>query len=82
MDKFGHPHMAGGLAIVRRSVDMTTHGTPHIRHFFGTFIDEQDDQFDIRMVGADRIGNVLNEDRFARAWGRDDQPGAGPCRWG
>src|SRR5262249_37032565 len=40
---------------------------------FGPFVYQQDNQCDFRVIAGDRIGNVLQEHRFAGAGWRNDQ---------
>ena len=46
----------------------------HIRHFFGTFIDEQHDEIDFRMVRVDGIRDALEQNGFTGPGRRDDDP--------
>ena len=41
------------------------HGTFHIRDFFGAFVDEQDDQIDVGIVGIDGVGQRLQQNSLA-----------------
>ena len=49
------------------------HGAPNFGHFLGTFVDEEDDQFHLRMILHHRIGDVLEEGRLAGARRGDDE---------
>ena len=44
-----------------------------IGDLFGAFIDEQRNQFDVRMIVLDAVGNVLQQHGFACFWRRDDE---------
>ena len=44
----------------------------HIRHFFGTFIDEQHDEIDFGMVRVDGIRDALEQNGFTGPGRRDD----------
>ena len=39
-------------------------GLPDIRDFFGTFVDQQHDQVDLRVIVLDRSGDVLDQGRL------------------
>jgi hypothetical protein len=43
------------------------HRALHIGHFLRPLVDEQHDQVAFRMVGGNRMGNVLQQHRLARA---------------
>ena len=45
----------------------------HVSHFFRAFINEQNDQIDFRVIGADGIGNGLEQNGFACAGRCDDK---------
>ncbi len=38
----------------------------HVGHFLGTLVDEEDDEYRVRMVGGDGVGDALKENRFPR----------------
>ncbi len=45
----------------------------HVGDFFGPLVDQQYDDIDIRVVLQDRLGHLLQQDRFTGLWGGDDQ---------
>jgi hypothetical protein len=49
------------------------HGALHVGYFFGAFVDEQDDQQHLGMVGGDTIGDGLQEHRLACTRRRHDE---------
>ena len=59
--------------VVGRSVDHAGDISPHVGDFFGAFVDQQQDQVRVGIVGGDAAGNVLEEDRLAGARRGDDQ---------
>ncbi len=56
-----------------RRDDFAAHRALHIGHFFGAFVDQQNDQVAVRMVGRDRLGDVLQHHRLTDARRRHDQ---------
>ncbi len=53
--------------------DFSFDAADHVGHFFRTLVDEKDDQDHFRIVDRDRIGDILENDRFTSAWRSDDQ---------
>ena len=45
----------------------------HVGDFFRALVDQQNDQEALGVVGGDRLGDVLQQDRLAGARRRDDQ---------
>ena len=45
----------------------------HFGHFFGAFVDEQNDEVNFGMIFRNRVCNLLHEDRFAGFRRSDDQ---------
>ena len=55
--------------------DLALDRAAHVRDFLGPLADERDHQEDLRVVGADAVGDVLEEHRLA-GLGRADDEGA------
>ncbi len=66
--------MPFGRLVERGAHDFRVHGTLHVRHFFGAFVDQQDDQFHFRVVPRDAVGDLLQENRLARLRRGNDHP--------
>ena len=47
--------------------------TPHVRHFFGALVDEQDDEVDSRIVLRDGKPDLFEQDRLAGLGSGDDE---------
>ena len=62
---FGDLHVARGRFVERRGNDFAPHGTLHLGHFLGPLVDQQHDQHDVRMVGGNRVRDVLHQHRLA-----------------
>ena len=45
----------------------------HVGDFFRTLVDQKDDQDDFGIVGCDRVGDILQDDRFSGAGRSDDE---------
>ncbi len=52
-----------------------TDGAAHFGYFFGTFVNQEDDEFDFGIVCGNGVGNVLQHHGFT-AFGRGNQEGA------
>ena len=61
---FGDFYVARGLFVEGRGDDFGFDIAGHFGHFFGTFVDQQDDQVDFRMVVGDCVGDRLQQHRF------------------
>ena len=62
------------VAVVRAGHDFGLRaGAPEVGDFLRPFIDQQDDQFHLRMILHDRVGDVMQQRRLAGARRRDDQ---------
>ena len=62
------------IAVVRARHDFRQRTrAPKIRHFFRTFVDEENDQLHLRMILDDRVGDVMQQRRLAGAGRRDNQ---------
>ncbi|EAQ02975.1 hypothetical protein OB2597_12563 [Pseudooceanicola batsensis HTCC2597] len=48
-----------------RGNHLALHRPLHVGHFLGSFVDQQDDQVAFRMIGLNRMGDVLQQDRLA-----------------
>lgn len=42
----------------------TSDGTAHFGYFFGAFVNQEDDEFDFRIVCGNGVGNVLQHHGF------------------
>ena len=65
--------MPGRLFVERRRNDFRLNRALHFGHFFGAFVDEQNDEVHFGMIFRDRVCDLLHEDRFAGFRRRDDQ---------
>jgi hypothetical protein len=65
--------MAHWRFIKGRAVDLAIHFALQIGHFLRTLIDEQDDQLNVRMIDANRLRNLLEQNRFPDSGRGDDQ---------
>src|SRR5690349_24242304 len=45
----------------------------HVRDLLGALVDEEHDERGLGVVGGDGVGDLLEDDRLARAGGRDDE---------
>ena len=59
--------MAGGGLVEGARDHLALDAALHVRHFLGPLIDEQHDEEDLRVVGGDGVGDVLQQDGLARA---------------
>ena len=73
-DHFGHLDVALGRLVEGGTDDFGLHRALHVRHFLGAFVDEQDDEHHLGVVGGDGVGDVLQEHGFAGAGRGDDEP--------
>ena len=69
----GDLHVTRGRFIERGTDYFAPHRTLHVGDFFGTLVDQQNDQRNFGVIGGDRIRDVLQQHRFAGAGRRDDQ---------
>ncbi|CFO67099.1 Uncharacterised protein [Bordetella pertussis] len=65
--------MAGGRFVEGRGHHFAAHGALHFGHFLGAFVDQQDDEHRIRIIGGDGVGHVLHHHRLAGLGRRHDQ---------
>src|SRR5450830_756260 len=70
---FGNLHVAGWRLIERRGNHFAAHGALHFGHFFRTFIDQQHDQVNFRVVTRNVRCNVLQHDGLTGFRRCDDQ---------
>src|SRR5271170_3829535 len=73
-DHLGDLHVTRGGLVERGADYLALDRALHIGDFFGALVYEQDDQYDIRMVGSDRVGYGLQQHRLTGARRRDDEP--------
>ena len=52
--------------------DFALHGAAHVGDFFGALVDEQHDEFDLRVVALDRGCDGLHDRGLAGLWRRHD----------
>ena len=64
---------AGDSSKVELKISAST-SRAEIRDLLGPLVHEQQDEVNVRAVRADRLGDVLEQDRLARARRREDQP--------
>ncbi len=72
-DHFGDLHVAAGGLVECAADDFGLGVALHVGHFFGTLVDQQDDQHHFGMILGDGVGDLLQEDGFAGARRGDDQ---------
>jgi hypothetical protein len=65
--------VAGGRFVEGRGDDLALDGAGHFGHFFRALVDQQHDQHDIRMVGGDGVGDVLQHHGLAGLRRSDQQ---------
>ena len=58
----GDLHVAFCRFVEGRSDDFCVDAACHVGYFFRTFVNEQHDHVDFRMVGCNGVGNVLHQD--------------------
>ena len=62
-----------GRLVERGADDLALDAAAHVRDFLGPLADEGDHQEDLRVVGADAVGDLLEEHRLAGLGRADDQ---------
>jgi hypothetical protein len=72
-DEFGDLDVAAGGFVEGGAEDLAGDGFAEVGDFFWAFVDEEDDEFDFRVILADGGGDVLEEDGFAAARGSADE---------
>ena len=70
---FGDLHVAAGGLVEGRGDDLTAHGAAHLGDFFRTFVDQQHEQHNFRMVGTDGVRDVLQHHGLAGLGRRHQQ---------
>jgi hypothetical protein len=65
-----------------RGDDLALHRAPHMGHFLGTLVDEQNEEMDLRIELADGEANLLEEDGFSRLRRGDDEASLTSADWG
>ena len=63
-DDLGDLHVAVGRLVEGGGDDFGVYATGHVGHLLGAFVDEQDDHVNLRVIGGDGVGNVLEEHRL------------------
>ncbi|GCC49017.1 hypothetical protein chiPu_0033059, partial [Chiloscyllium punctatum] len=72
-------HHLGDLDVAHRGLvegrrhHLALHRTLHVGDFFRAFVDQKHDQIAVRMIGGDRVRDVLHQHRLAGARRRHDQ---------
>ena len=69
----GHLHVARRRLVEGGADHLALHRARHVGDFLRPLVDQQHDQEDLRVVGGDRGGDVLQHHRLAGARRRDDQ---------
>ena len=69
----GHLHVARGRLVEGRGDHLALHRARHVGDFLRPLVDQQHDQVAFRMVGGDRVRQVLQHHGLAGARRRDDQ---------
>src|SRR5262249_29125716 len=73
---FGHTTMLFGFLVERGGDDLgggASDFLAHVGDFFGTLVDEQDEEVTFRMIAEDAGGELLQEDGLAGARRSDDE---------
>src|SRR5262245_24917988 len=69
----GDLHVARGRLVEGRGDHFALHRALHVGHFFRPLVDEQHDEVALGVIGRDRMGDVLENDRLAGTRLRHDQ---------
>ncbi len=69
----GDLNVARGRLVEGRGDDLALHGALHVGDFLGPLVDQQHDQEAFRVIGGDRVCDVLQQHGLAGARRRDDQ---------
>ena len=72
-DHLGDLHVARGRLVEGGGDHLALHRALHVGHLFGTLVDQKHDQIAFRVIGGDRVGDVLEDHRLAGARLRHDQ---------
>ena len=70
---FGDLDVAGGGFVEGRTDHFALDGALHVGDFFGTLIDEENDEGDVGMIGGNGVGDGLEEHRLAGTGRSDDK---------
>ncbi len=71
--QFRHLGVFLGGAVERRVDDLTLHRPLHVGDLLGPLVDQHHHQVALRVVGGDRLGDLLEHRGLPRLWGRHDQ---------
>lgn len=63
-DHFGHLNVAHGCSSKVEAITSAANRALHFSHFFRAFVDQQYDQYDIRVASGNGMRNVLQHDGF------------------
>ena len=72
-DHLGDLHVARGRLVEGGGDHLALHRALHVGHLFRTLVDQKHDQIALRVVGGDRVGDVLEDHGLAGARLRHDQ---------
>ncbi len=72
-DHFGDLDVPHRGLVEGRGDDLALHRALHVGDFLGALVDQEHDQIAFRMIGGDRLRDVLQEHRLAGSRRRDDQ---------
>ncbi len=70
---FGHRDVTRRRLVEGRGNDLALHAALHVGDFFRALVDQQNDQEHFRVVGFDRLGDVLHDDGLTRPRLGDDE---------
>ena len=62
-----------GRVVGRRGDHLAVDRPPHLGHFLGPLVDQQDEQVHLGVILGDGGGDLLEQDRLARPRRGDDQ---------
>ena len=63
-DHLGNLDVTGRRLVKGRGDDLAIDRALHVGDFLGPLVDQKDDQVDFRMIGCNRVGNVLQQNRL------------------
>ena len=68
--------------LVERGGDnLSVHRALHVGHFLGTLANQRDQQMNIIVIGSNTISDVLEQNRLAGLWRRNDEPTLAATNW-
>src|SRR6056297_382192 len=74
-DHFSDGNVPSGRFVKGGADYFTFHATFHVRHLFGAFVDQQDNQVALWMVLLDAACDILQDNRFTRPrWRHNQRP--------